>query len=443
MKKIFVLDTNVLLHDARAILGFGENDVCVPIYVFEEIDNFKKDLSELGRNAREVSRIIDGYRKLGNLSDGVQLETGGILSVLFAKNGLPPEFSVGHQMDNLIMAVAFDLKKANPDVPVVFVTKDTNLRIRADAIGLSAVDYDKGDFQINELYPGAAEFTISTDQVDVVYSGDTIPIENLGKEGAGDRLFPNEYILLRDETRPSRTVLARVTNTGESVEKIRSFKESFWGIRPRNMEQHYALDALLRPEIQLVTMMGKAGTGKTLLALAAGLHQTMDEDRYRKLLVSRPIFPLGKDLGYLPGDLEEKLKPWMQPIHDNVEFLATLASKGRKNQDTYKQLLESGSLEIEALTYIRGRSIPKQFLIVDEAQNLTPHEVKTVLTRAGEGTKLVFTGDPHQIDHPYVDSVNNGLTYIAQRFKTEGIAAHVLLSKGERSPLAEIAANLL
>jgi len=209
------------------------------------------------------------------------------------------------------------------------------------------------------------------------------------------------------------------------------------------MEQHYALDALLRPEIQLVTMMGKAGTGKTLLALAAGLHQTMDEDRYRKLLVSRPIFPLGKDLGYLPGDLEEKLKPWMQPIHDNVEFLATLASRGRKTQDTYKNLLESGSLEIEALTYIRGRSIPKQFLIVDEAQNLTPHEVKTVLTRAGEGTKLVFTGDPHQIDHPYVDSVNNGLTYIAERFKTESIAAHVLLSKGERSPLAEIAANLL
>ena len=443
MKKIFVLDTNILLHDARALLGFGENDVCIPIYVFEEIDNFKKDLSELGRNAREVSRMIDGYRKLGNLSDGVQLETGGMLSVRFAKDGLPPEMSVGHQMDNRIMAVALDLQRQNEEKPVVFVTKDTNLRIRADAIGLAAVDYDKGDFQVNQLYPDTTEFTVDTQAIDIVYSGDSVQLSEVNFHDVEEPIFPNQYILLRDANRPARTVLGRITADGESIEKIRSFKESFWGIRPRNMEQHFALDALLRPDIQLVTLMGKAGTGKTLLALAAGLHQTMDEDRYRKLLVSRPIFPLGRDLGYLPGDLEEKLSPWMQPIHDNVEFLATLASRGRKNQETYKQLLESGSIEIEALTYIRGRSIPKQFLIVDEAQNLTPHEVKTVLTRAGEGTKLVFTGDPHQIDHPYVDAVNNGLTYIAERFKSEGIAAHVVLSKGERSPLAEIAANLL
>jgi len=440
MKKNFVLDTNVLLHDASALYAFEDNNLCIPIYVFEEIDQFKKDLSELGRNAREVSRIIDGYREKGNLRDGVDLESGGTLRVLLTNKKLPPEASVRHEMDNSIMACALDIQEREPDHPVVFVTKDTNLRIRADALGLDAVDFDATGGRSQELYPGTAEFTLTTDCVDAIYEGNGVPLSEADDVPQG--LHPNEYVLVRDASRPSRTILARLDSDGERIEKIRTIKDSVWGIRPRNMEQHFALDALLRPEIQMVTLVGKAGTGKTLMALAAGLQQTVDDERYRKMLVSRPIFPLGRDIGFLPGDLEEKLRPWMQPIHDNVEFLTSL-SRGNKHVKNYRNLIENKIIEIEALTYIRGRSIPQQFIIVDEAQNLTPHEVKTVLTRAGESTKLIFTGDPHQIDHPYVDAVNNGLTYLAQKFQSESIAAHVVLSKGERSPLAEIASNLL
>lgn len=444
MKKNFVLDTNVLLHDAQAITGFADNNVCIPIYVIEEIDQFKKDLSELGRNAREVSRTLDRFRSLGNLANGVDIPTGGTLRVVMTSRRLPPEMSLSHQVDSSIMAVALDLKEREPNTPVIFVTKDTNLRIRADAIGITAVDYDKGGITLQELYPGATELLVSTEQVDAIFSDTPVRLLDVDAlRGHSQEFFPNEYILLRDSGRPTRTALGRICGEKTKIEPIRSFRDPIWGIKPRNKEQHYALDALLRDEIQLVTLTGKAGTGKTLLALAAGLHKATDETQFRRVLVSRPIFPLGRDIGYLPGSVEDKLKPWMQPIHDNVEFLLSLAGNGKRQPKSYKHLHEAGLLEVEPLTYIRGRSIPQQYMIVDEAQNLTPHEVKTILTRAGENTKMVFTGDPYQIDHPYVDSINNGLTYLAQRFKSEKIAAHVNLAKGERSPLAELAANLL
>jgi PhoH-like ATPase len=256
---------------------------------------------------------------------------------------------------------------------------------------------------------------------------------------------PNEYVCLRDKTNVNRTALGRVRleENRARVVPIDAFKQGVWGIRPRNREQHFALDALLDDRIKLVTLVGKAGSGKTLVAIAAGMLKTTDESVYQRLLVSRPIFPLGKDIGYLPGSVEEKLNPWMQPIFDNVEFLMGLTQKDKKRGRSYKELLDMGMIQIEPLTYIRGRSIPSQYMIVDEAQNLTPHEVKTIVSRAGEGTKIVLTGDPYQIDNPYVDQTNNGLVHTVNRFRTEKIAAHVTLQKGERSELAEIAANVL
>ena len=443
MKKNFVLDTNVLLHDVRALYAFADNNVCVPIYVIEELDQFKKDVSELGRNAREIGRQIDRYREEGNLSDGVPLPSGGLLRVLFTNHKLPKDFAVAHAMDNSILAVALDLTQTQPDVPTIFVTKDTNLRIRADALGIKAEDYDRERYDISELYPGATEIDVTAAQMQMLYDQGGVPLGDLPPHDGHDTFYANEYVLLRNADRPGHTALGRINGEVTHLGPITSFRDTIWGIRPRNKEQHYALDALLRDDIKMVTLVGKAGTGKTLLAIAAGLYKTTDEEVFHKVLVSRPIFPLGRDIGYLPGDIEQKLSPWMQPIHDNVEFLMGLSKSDKKRGRSYHELIDQDLIAVEPLTYIRGRSIPNQFMIVDEAQNLTPHEVKTVLTRVGDNTKIVFTGDPYQIDNPYVDSVNNGLTYLAQKFKSEKIAAHVSLFKGERSELAELAANLL
>ncbi len=445
MVKNFVLDTNVLLHDPNAILGFADNNVCIPIYVIEEIDQFKKDLSELGQNARQVSRIIDGYRVRGNLREGVPLPDGGRLFVLFASGNhgreMAPyhkDLSISHLMDRLIMGTALEVARAQPDTPVVFVTKDTNLRIRAEALGLRAVDYDRQRKDVSELYTGTGEVFLDAAQIaDLFKPGGAVPMPE------DSNLNENQYLVVRSAANPSQSVLARVVKKESKIQRILDLKDPVWGIRPRNKEQHFALDALLRDEISLVTLVGKAGTGKTLLAIAAGLQKVAEEQTFVRLLVSRPIFPLGRDIGYLPGDVEEKLNPWMQPIHDNVEFLMGLSRPDRRGGRSYHELLEMGLMEVEPLTYIRGRSIPNQFMIVDEAQNLTPHEVKTIITRVGHGTKIVLTGDPYQIDNPYVDSVNNGLIYIAEKFRNEGIAATVTLTKGERSQLAELAANLL
>jgi PhoH-like ATPase len=440
LKKNFVLDTNVLLHDPRSIFGFGDNDVVIPIFVIEEIDNFKRDLSTLGRNARQVSRYLDEFRVQGKLREGVSISPDhGTVRVLTAERKLPPEMADGgHSTDDKILAVAVSLRDREKDKPTVFVSKDTNLRIRADALGLHAEDYDIEGVVLDELWSGICELDVSPEEVNDFYASGTIPCP------AGDPPPPNAFILLRDRTNPQHSAVGKYSAAKQAVvQLIKTPKEGVWGIRPRNKEQSFALDLLLNDEVRLVTMVGKAGTGKTLLAIAAGLQKTMEDGVYQKLLVSRPIFPLGRDLGYLPGSVEEKLNPWMQPIFDNVEYLMNLSRSEKKAGRGYHELLDLGILEIEPLTYIRGRSIPNQYMIVDEAQNLTPHEVKTIVTRVGDGTKIVLTGDPYQIDNPYVDQTNNGLIHVVNRFKNERLAGHITMQKGERSPLAELAANLL
>jgi PhoH-like ATPase len=439
MRKNFVLDTNVLLHDPRSIYSFGDNNVVVPIYVIEEIDGFKRDASELGRNARHVARILDGHREAGSLADGVPLPEGGTLRVCFSNRDLPKSMADGQLMDNRILAVAIDIKEREKDTEVRFITMDTNLRIRADALGLNAEDYDTERVEITDLYTGQVELIVPGGMVDQMYTPNA-EVEVPGSE----HLFPNQCILLKDETNPSHSAMGRFNaSRGAVVPLFRLLKEGVWGLRPRNMEQSFTLDLLLNDEIKLITIVGKAGTGKTLLAIAAGLQKTTEEGVFQKMLVSRPVFPLGRDIGYLPGDVEQKLNPWMQPIFDNVEFLMNLSRADKKAGRGYHELVDLGIVEIEPLTYIRGRSIPNQYIIVDEAQNLTPHEVKTIITRAGDGTKIILTGDPFQIDNPYVDSTSNGLVHLVNRFKNEKIAGHITMTKGERSVLAELAANLL
>ncbi len=454
MQKYFVLDTNVLLHDPLGMFQFADNIVVIPIVVLEEVDQFKKELSDRGRSAREVCRRLDELREQGHLADGVPLKHGGLLKVAISTADLPTTLSnvrPGHSADNMILATALRVRDSNPGVPTILVTKDVNLRIRADALGLSAVDYDVERITIEELYSGSAEVTIGSEIINTFYQDGRLALEVL-KAAASDwprELFMNQYLLLRSRDNPSQTALGRVDTAQGALLPTRKLREGVWGIRPRNKEQHCLLDLLLNDDIKLVTLVGKAGTGKTLLAIAAGLQKVTEERIYHKLLVSRPIFPLGRDIGFLPGTVEEKLNPWMQPIYDNVEFLLNLSQPGgtgnrdRRQGQSHQDLVNMGLMAIEPLTYIRGRSIPNQFMIVDEAQNLTPHEVKTIITRVGDNTKIVLTGDPYQIDNPYVDASNNGLTTVVERFKGRALAGTITLVKGERSPLAELASNIL
>jgi PhoH-like ATPase len=435
--KHFVLDTNILLHDPRAISQFADNEVVIPIFVIEEIDNFKKEASELGRNAREVARLLDQLRADGaRLSDGAPLPNGGLLRVVSAARSVPTTLRESQIADYLILMVALDVRDANKGDPTIFVTKDVNLRIRADSLGLTSMDFEAEKIDIDELYSGMIDLPVSGADVDAFYAQNTLDL-------AESTLKANQYVLLRDRDAASHSALGRFDGTTKKLVPLRKIKEGIWGIRPRNKEQHCALDLLLADDIKLVTLVGKAGTGKTMLALAAGLQKVVEEQLYSKMLVSRPIFPLGRDVGYLPGTIEDKLNPWMQPIYDNVEYLMGLSKTERKSGRSYQELIDMGFVEIEPLTYIRGRSIPNQFIIVDEAQNLTPHEVKTIITRVGEATKVILTGDPYQIDNPYVDATSNGLTTVVEKFKGEAVAGHVTLSKGERSALAELASNVL
>ncbi len=439
MKKVFILDTNVLLHDPRAMFSFEDNDVVVPIYVIEEVDNFKKDLSELGKNARQVARSLDELRAEGALSEGVALASGGSLRVSVVNQELPAGAYTGPKVDNQILATALffhDRCSGNGHSQAIFVTKDINLRIRADALGLTVEDYDSERTDISELYSGVTDLDVTGEDIDTFYRTGSLPL-------ADPYYYPNQFVFLKDPANASHTAIGKLNVDDQRVEPLIKIKDGMWGIRPRNKEQSFAADVLMNDAVKLVTLVGKAGTGKTLLAIAAGLQKVTEEHAYQRLLISRPIFPLGRDIGFLPGDVEEKLTPWMQPIFDNVEFLMGLSRTERKSGRSYTELMDMGILEIEPLTYIRGRSIPNQFMVVDEAQNLTPHEVKTIISRAGDGTKIILTGDPYQIDNPYVDSTNNGLVHAVNRFRQERIAGHVSLSKGERSDLAELAANLL
>lgn len=437
VRKIYVLDTNVLLHDPRAIFKFDEHEVVVPIHVIEEVDTFKREMNELGRNARTVARYIDHLREQadGTLQVGVDLESGGRLRV-----AVPPD-PLGSSMsaDNKILKVALREKDNHPDVPTVFVTMDSNLRIRADAFGLRAENYEGGRVMTERLYAGLLRIVVPGELVDQL--AQRHPVELDGAVGF-DAVFPNACVLLVDEANEKHTAVGRVDPQQRALQPLRVPKNGAWGMRARNVEQSFALDLLLDDSVRLITLVGRAGTGKTLLAVAAGLQKVIGEGSYGRLLVSRPIFPLGRDVGYLPGTLEEKLNPWMQPIFDNLEYI--FATGGRLDGGrTYAELMAAGTIQVEPLTYIRGRTLPHQFMIVDEAQNLTPHEVKTIVTRCGADTKIILTGDPEQIDNPYVDASSNGLTTVAERFKSERVAGHITLTRGERSELAERASELL
>ena len=441
MKKIFVIDTNVILHDPTAILRFEDNEIILPIAVIEELDRFKKQPQMIGRNAREVSRTLDELRTSGHLTKGVNLSNGGTLRVALGDRQtlqeLPPELS-GDLADNAILAVGMQCKH-QCQCPVIVVSKDTNLRIKADALGLNAEDYETDKVDVDELYTGTKEVLVDADKIDEFFQAGSITIEQ--------EFLPNQDITLVNQVNPSHTALGMVAGSSKTVVPLLALpKLGVSKIQPRNREQRFALNLLLQDSIKLVTLVGKAGTGKTLLAIAAGLQKVADEKLYTRLLISRPVVPMGKDIGFLPGDINEKLTPWMQPLYDNFDLIFGTQDTNEKPEHWrrgHEELIEIGLLQIEPLTYIRGRTIPQQFLIIDEAQNLTPHEVKTIITRAGEGTKVVLTGDPEQIDNPYIDAASNGLTYVVERFKNEPLAGHITLSKGERSSLAERAAALL
>lgn len=443
MKKTFVIDTSVILYDPQCIFRFDDNLVVIPITVLEEMDRFKKELTETGRNARQFSRYLDEARKRGSLASGVEIggRKGSLIVDLFrdSEKYLPVDMS-RDKADHRILAVALKFQKERPNNPVVFVTKDVNLRVKSDAVGVHSVDFEPSRVTLEELYSGIAKFDVPGDVVDNFLAQKRFPMRDRA-------LHPNAYVLLTDQHNQDHTAVGKYEGSQGEIVPLKAPPQGVWGIKPRNTEQAFVMDALMDDSISLVSLVGKAGTGKTLMALACGLQKTIDEGKYQKLLVSRPIFPLGKDIGYLPGEIEEKLNPWMQPIFDNVDFIVSFSAGEKPTKRTsrraWQELINQGMLHIEPLTYIRGRSLAYQFLIVDEAQNLTPHEIKTIITRAGDGTKVVLTGDCYQIDNPYIDSSNNGLTYVVERFKNESIAAHVTLSKGERSHLAELATNLL
>jgi PhoH-like ATPase len=436
--KNYILDTNVLLHDPNSLLNFEDNEVLIPIEVIEEIDQFKRESTERGRNARTVSRSLDEIRKHGRLSEGVKLENGGRLRIIFrTENGhLPSANGNGKiSVDSRIVAHALQIQEDSPRRKTILVSKDINLRLKADALGLQAEDYETDRVFLTELYSGMFDLSLAEKDVAEFRANGEIKLPKKGN------YYANEYCTLREETNPKRTALTKVDPTGKKLNPIIDVHEGVWGIKPRNREQHFAFDALLDDRIKLVTLMGKAGTGKTLLAMAAGLKRTVLDRQFRRLVIARPTISMGKELGFLPGTLEEKLNPWMQPIHDALEMLGDL-NMGHDSRRT-GDLMRNGSIVVEALSYIRGRSIAHQCMIIDEAQNLTPLEVKTIITRVGHGTKIIFTGDPWQIDNPYVDSSSNGFNYIVSKFREHPIAAHVELHKGERSELAELAADIL
>lgn len=423
--KTFILDTNVLLHDPTSLSKFQDNFVVLPMVVIEELDTFKKDQGERGRNARYVSRYLDDLRVLGDLSKGIlDPVTGTKIQVMWLKE------LASLKADDQILEIAerFTAQEAQ----TVLISKDTNVRIKANAMGIRAEDYLNDQVEFEDLYTGSATRKCSNEDFDQMYS-EGLPL---------NKLFENQFVTLTERGDSKHTAIGRMK--GGLLQPLAKVERYPWNIRPRNREQSLALDLLLDDSLKVVTLMGKAGTGKTLLALASCLMKVVEDEVYDKLLVARPIIPMGRDLGFLPGDVNEKIRPYMQPIYDNLEVIAKMAgASARKGTLTPVQLEEAGYLSVEPLTYIRGRSIPNQMMIIDEAQNLTPHEIKTILTRAGEGTKVIFTGDPYQIDNPYVDASSNGLSYLVEHFKGQKIAGHITLTKGERSDLAELASKLL
>ena len=430
-KKKVVIDTSVILFDALAVKSFENTDIYIPLALIEEIDKFKKDMGENGRNARQFSRFMDTLRGQGSLTKGVTLSSGSYVYVLMPFKDFPMDFLNPKVPDNQILATALILQKECKDSKVELVTKDVNLRVKADVFGIKSTDYDPNHLaNVEDMYSGMRSLQIKDLEMEDFFKNNFLEV---GEE----KLFANQYVMMKSG---DKQALGRFDKKAGKILPLISNGMPIWKVNPRNPEQNFAFDALLNPKIQLVSLSGKAGTGKTLLALASGLYQTMDQGIYKRMLVSRPVFPMGRDIGSLPGDIEQKLNPWMQPVFDTLDFIMGM---GKKSSHLTKDLMHQGLLNVEPLAYIRGRSIAQQYLIVDEAQNLTPHEIKTIITRAGTGTKVVLTGDCYQIDNPYVDASNSGLAHSIEKFKGHDIVAHISLKTGERSDLAELGANLL
>jgi PhoH-like ATPase len=454
--KFFVLDTNVLLHNPASLFMFDDNEVVIPFAVLEELDKFKKQNDDVGRNAREVIRHLDRLRAKGHLSDGVQWNGhGGKIRVEFSTDARPP-YLREDQPDNRIISVAWALQKEGK--PTVFISKDINVRLKSDALGIHTEDFEAQKVDVDRMFTGYESLVVPGDLIDSLYEEKQLEIERLDPhleretedgQAVNVELFANQFVQLRDALDDSHTGLARRLGDTDHLIPVHGPRRPTFGIMPRNVQQTMALDLLLDDEIKLVTLTGTAGTGKTLVAIAAGMQKTLNEERYDKLLVARPIMPMGRDIGYLPGTKDEKLGAWMQPIFDNLSYLLSTRGVGSQHAESktpeqrINSLMSTGQIVLEPLTYIRGRSIPHQFMIVDEAQNLTPHEVKTIVSRVGEGTKIVLTGDVGQIDNPYLDTSSNGLSYMSERLKGQAIVGHVTLAKSERSELASLAAEKL
>ncbi len=445
MKKIFILDTNVLIHDPEAMFSFDDNDVYLPIYVIEEIDKLKEYNDRVGKSARETSRNIEKLRKEeknSNLSllEGLKNSTGGTFRIVLGENDSVniPDSLNKNLTDNKIIGQALRIKNENKKRKVILVSKDMNVRIKANVLGMEIVDYVKDQIDINQLYEGWREIEISSDLFSLLEKAPIINWDLVLKEEPK----ANELIRFKNSNKEILTIYKKER---EKLEKQVFADTKVWGVFARNTEQKQAMELLMDERIKLVTLVGKAGTGKTLLAIATALEQVVERKLYKKIFIARPVVPMGNDIGFLPGTEKEKMQPWMLPIYDNIEFLAS--NKGQTSSNEAEKVvagLESlGLLKVEPLTYIRGRSIPQGFIIIDEAQNLTPHEVKTIITRVGKDTKIVFTGDPDQIDNPYLDANSNGLAYIAEKMKNEILVGHIRLVKGERSEISELASRLL
>jgi PhoH-like ATPase len=461
-EKLFILDTNVLVHDPNSLFNFKDALVGIPSIVLEELDHFKGEMSERGRNSREAARLLDNLRDEGSLGDGVPLENGGKLKVLFLPvEKLPKIPFVLDVNDNKILLTAFHMKQEGYDVR--FITKDINARVKADALGIAAEDYLKESISIEEFYKGW--LNVDVPAVELKKDFPTI-LDKLVDEKS---LAINEFVLVTSQHNPWNYRVFRYL--GGRHFRIVHEPLLKWPLKARNPQQLMALDLLLDNSIQFVTLFGPAGTGKTFLALLAGLHKVLVEDEYEKILVSRPVVPLGRDIGYLPGTVEEKLHSWMLPIYDNMEFIMHSSQvgqhfeeldgdryerrkgkKSQKGQDKRQNgsslrpmddLVKHGRLSLEAITYMRGRSIPYQYILIDEVQNLTPHEVKTLVSRVGEGSKIVLVGDPYQIDSPYLDFISNGLVVTSERFRGQRVFGTVYLQTSERSELSKLVTELL
>jgi PhoH-like ATPase len=436
-KKIYVLDTSVYLTNADAIYAFKNHDIYVPLKVFEEIDKHKKRQDLVGAQARKIIRIWDELRAKGSLKKGVRIRQGlGVIKSVSAadidRDDLPQDLDIKIP-DHLIIATARTVARESAR-KVILVSRDINMRVIADAIGLPCEDFQNQQIvdDSDSIYTGFSEVLVDDEIVDQFYDKKDVYLE-------GTNLKTNEYVMLISNASEKKTALGRFVNENTPIKQLHKDKKGVWGIKPRNKEQSFLIDALMDPDIEVITAIGKAGSGKTLCAIAAALEQTLDDRSsiYTRVIVSRPVQPLGKDIGFLPGTMEEKMSPWLMPIQDNLQ---TLMGNDKVTLDMY---LEKGTIEIEAITYIRGRSIGKAFIIIDEAQNLTTHELKTIITRVGEGTKIVLTGDVEQIDNVYIDATTNGLTHAVEKFKDFELAAHVTLLKGERSRVATFAAQNL